>query len=152
MGLYTEVKYETLRGNYPENGFPEGRLHQTGGAGIVQLKKVKILKMDSPKGDYTRREGRVFSSSKRCGSFILLKNILVCTVSNYWLELLVPAVLRSSVLLSHLVPASCIASSCNYSLALIGATMNVHPKAWSMSGWLSSARFQPTKKCHLHLF
>jgi hypothetical protein len=53
------------KSKHPENGFPEGRLHQPGGAGIFHLKKVKILKMDSPKGDYTSREGRVFFTSKK---------------------------------------------------------------------------------------
>ncbi len=45
-------------------GFPAGRLHQTERAGIFHFKKVKTLILDSPKGDYTRRKGLVFSTLK----------------------------------------------------------------------------------------
>jgi len=47
---------------------PQAAATQTHRAGIFHLKKVKILKMDSPKGDYTRREGRVFFTSKKSKS------------------------------------------------------------------------------------
>ena len=46
-------------------GFPEGRIHQTERAGISHLKKVKTLIFDSPQGNYTRRKGLVFPTSKK---------------------------------------------------------------------------------------
>ena len=33
--------------------------------GLLEPQKVKTLKMDSPQGEYTRRKGQVFSTSKK---------------------------------------------------------------------------------------
>jgi len=41
----------------PGNGFPEGQIHQTDRPGMFHLKHVKQLKMDYPKGAYTRQNG-----------------------------------------------------------------------------------------------
>ena len=49
----------------PENGFPGGGLRQTERAGMLQPQKVSALKMDSPKGGYTRQTGQVCSTSRQ---------------------------------------------------------------------------------------
>ena len=48
---------------------PKGDYTRRKGQVFPTSKKVKTLKMDSPKGDYTRRKGQVFSTSQKSKSW-----------------------------------------------------------------------------------